>query len=222
MSRVRDDAHEPDVESTMSLNSTSSDMLAPFVDSPFADLKKAVAACDLQPSRREMVDWFHSWQLRAVSKQAAQQKALHVFLKRRLRKRTTRSPEHDRMEQEALRNARLAVDQRNAKDNTAHHLPADFDFVNHNFIVPNTIRLPLEAYMPRRMAANGASMTCSELLQMVPAAPQIPSDMRNGHDQTYDKWLALPTVAVSAQWNSRKSNSRRRLLQSSNETPARS
>ncbi|PXF48171.1 hypothetical protein BWQ96_02123 [Gracilariopsis chorda] len=220
MSRVKDEALVSDGESTMSLNSSSSDMLAPYVDSPFADLKKAIAASDLQPSRREMVDWFHSWQLRAVSKQAAQQKALHVFLKRRLRKRTTRSPEHDRMEQEALRNARLAVDQQNEKQNgrgTTEDLPADFDFVNENFIVPNKIRLPLEAYMPRRMAANGTSMGCGELLEMVPTAPQLPSDMHNGHNQKDDKWLALPTVAVSAQWNSRKSNSRRRAVQSSNE-----
>ncbi|CAN8067921.1 unnamed protein product [Agarophyton chilense] len=221
LARVKDETHidMPTGESTVSMDSSTSEADIPVVDSPYADLRKAVAACDLQPSRRDMVDWFHSWQLRAVSKQAAQQKALHVFLKRRLRKRTTRSPEHDRMEQEALRNARLAIrlSDKDGEMRTPNDLPPEFDLINEDFVVPNEIRLPLEAYMPRRMVANGEAISREELLSIVPQPPQE-LDSTTGMDQTQgDKWMRLPTVLASAQWNSRKSNGRRRMYQNKQE-----
>lgn len=208
--------YRADDESTVSLNSCTSDTEPPVVDSPFADLRKAIAACDLQPNKRDMVDWFHSWQLRAVSKQAAQQKALHVFLKRRLRKRTTRSPEHDRMEEESLRNARLAIFADDKLEDQLHEHGHVLDPINEDFTVPNKVRLPLEAYMPRRMSSNSRALTPQELLAMVPPAPQLPDVFHNGKTPK-EQWMTLPTVTASSQWNSRKSNGRRRAFQQKSE-----
>ncbi|KAI0562449.1 hypothetical protein FGB62_59g031 [Gracilaria domingensis] len=221
LARVKYDPNEITGESTMSMESSRSEADVPIVDSPYADLRKAVNACELQNSRRDMVDWFHSWQLRAVSKQAAQQKALHVFLKRRLRKRTTRSPEHDRMEQDALRNARLAIPEgKESEMPSPSELPPEFDVMNEDFIVPNVIRLPLEAYMPRRMAAVGGAITREELLSIVPRPPQDSPFYGPKDANGKDKWMILPTVHASAQWNSRKSNGRRRAYQGKQEQKA--
>lgn len=204
-------------DSTASLQSALSLTEVPTVESPFEDLKKALAAAVMQPSRRDVVDWFHSWQLRAVSKQAGQQKALHVFLKRRLRRRTTRSPEYDRMEEDALRSARCAiVKPKRGHDDPDHETNVE-DEMNGE-IVPGKFRLPLEAYLPRRVKSRSIPLTPSQFMHLVPDAPRYPGTSIEKDDDGEQKWMSLPTVTASAQWNARKSTGRRDGLGVKNES----
>lgn len=212
-----------DGDSTCTLRSTDSVNEAPFVDDPVLDMRRAAVACrEQQPSRRDIVDAFHSWQKQAVSKQAAQQKALHVYLKRRLRKRTTRLPEIDRAEEDALRNARHAVplideddtddegktstSKKRARQKLNMQDPLVIENSLHkNTIIPSKIRLPLEAYLPRRVRPCKEKLTVDDVISIVPDPPRLTTALKS-QGKT---WLTLPTVVASSTWNSRKSSTHR-------------
>lgn len=225
-----------DTDSTVSLKSTDSSGEAPVIDDPVFEMWRAVTTCqDQQSNRRDIVDAFHSWQKSAVSKQAAQQKALHVYLKRRLRKRTTRLPEVDRSEEEALRNARRGLDDDEEEDNNKNNKNKNKnnanggsvggdDKVNNeqrqaatrrktnelieenslhgNTLVPSKVRLPLEAYLPRRVRPARDKPTVDDLWSIVPDPPRLPTALKSQGKS----WLTLPTVNPSSEWNSRKSS----------------
>lgn len=212
-----------DGDSTCTLRSTDSVNDAPLVDDPVIDMRRAAVACrEQQPSRRDIVDAFHSWQKQAVSKQAAQQKALHVYLKRRLRKRTTRLPEIDRAEEDALRNARHSVpldDEDDTDDggktvtskkrsrqklNSQDPLVIE-NLLHRNTIVPSKVRLPLEAYLPRRVRPGKEKLTVEDVMSIVPDPPRLTTALKS-QGKT---WLVLPTVVASSAWNSRKSGAHR-------------
>lgn len=203
-----------DEESTASIKSFVSVAEPPIVECPFIDLQKAMRSNSVLNSRRDMVDSFHSWQLRTVSKQAAQQKALHIFLKRRLRKRTARSPEYDRMEKEALRNARNSTVKSSKKENgdgDGGQETTVEDELNGNFVVPGKLRLPLEAYLPRRVRPGKTKLTPDDILDMLPVAPDFPESAVTLNRVGDKNWVALPTVTASSEWNTRKSNTRRQV-----------
>lgn len=213
---VRDD------ESTVSVRTAESVTEPPAVDNPFNDLRIAIAHCSSQPSRRDIVDSFHSWQIRTVSRQAAQQKALHIFLKRRIRKRNARSPEYERMEDDALRSARLipASMRKEDDDKAGEEDEATEDEVNEGNMVPERLRLPLEAYLPRRVRVRGPVVDPQSIFGLLPDAPHYPGSTVKLDDSGEQKWMTLPTVAASAEWNARKSNTRRRAPASKTEDAA--
>lgn len=184
-------------ESTASIESVGSAVDAPVVDAAFIDMKYAESELENIENRREKVEAFHAWQLRTVSKQAAQQKALHGFLKRRLRRRTTRSPEWDRLEEEALKNARKAVTLGAAGAGKGED--AEECRMHGNEVVPWKVRLPLEAYLPRRVRPRGSTDTSSD--EVVKLAEGV---------WGAGEWTVLPTVSASAEWNCRKSVADRR------------
>lgn len=189
------EAKHNDAESTVSIDSNLSVSEEPQVDSPIIALQKARISCGEMPSRREIVDSFHSWQLRIVSQQAAQQKALHVFLKRRLRKRISRAPDYDRMEDEALRSCRnpgsTKVEKQEEENVSGEQV---WDETN---VVPSKIRLPLEAYLPRRARATTRTVSVREILEKMPLPPQYPKDLSTENGDG-NQQLILPTVGMGS------------------------
>lgn len=219
--RVTRHEEAEDDNSTASLHSIASDAEAPLVDIPFEDLRTAIQHCVTMPSRREVVDAFHTWQLRVVSKQAAQQKALHVYLKRRIRKRSARMPDVQKMEEEALRSARrIPIAQTNGPEVKEDEETALDDRMNHNAFVPHVIRLPLEAYLPRRIRKVKQYISEEELVSTLPAPPHFPGKTVETDENGQDVCMPLPTVAACAEWNARKSTSRRRVAPAKEEVIA--
>lgn len=216
---------QPESHTTATLPSQDSRVDTPVIDDGIANLERAVESARLQPCARDAVDFLHSWQLRAVSQQAAQLKALHVMLKRRLRKRTTRSPEHDRLEEDALRNARR-VKQRTERGKAeeekyiasnihtmrppvkGENLTEKEDRLNNNVLVPDEVRLPLEAYLPRRVRPRFIRLRSDVLRDNICPPPQHDGLEVQLSTDGKTEWHVLPTVAASAEWNTRKSNMR--------------
>lgn len=184
--------------STASVRSADSAHVAPSARDPFVELEEAVHACQRGGGdQRSIVQAFHAWQLRCVSKQSAHQKALHIFLKRRLRKRTSRAPEYDRCEEEALRNARGAprkpgesdVESGEGGGKDVENAPSDDDTQGP---VPMKVRLPLDAYLPRRIRSGVDLVTASDIINNLPQQPHLPG-AGDG-----EKWMALPTVVTAS------------------------
>lgn len=210
-------------ESTQSVKSVESLCDLPAVSDPVSEMNKVVLSCHEHfTNRREIVDSFHSWQLKNVSKQAAQQKALHIYLKRKLRKRTTKAPEIERAEEDALRNARQLVSftdedggdeegggKKRRKLGNAVDAKKKIDGLkaesklHGNVIVPYKVRLPLDAYLPRRVRPGRDKLTVDDIMTIVPDPPRMTNVLKSQGKG----WISLPTVSPSAHWNSRKSKS---------------
>lgn len=199
---------EQDADSTATIKSIESVVEFPPLDDAVADMRVTLPAIQNRcPSLRDLVDSFHTWQHRIVSHQAAQLKFLHVYLKRRLRKRTSRLVEYERAEEDALRNARCAVrnDEKESNDDPEGQSDAVESVTDNriqgNEVVPFEIRLPLEAYLPRRVKPMSSKSTPVDPRSLLPQAPRP----LHGKSPNGKLWLTLPTVLASSEWNSRKS-----------------
>lgn len=194
-------------DETKSANSIQDDLILPKMDDPVKEMRRAVAVVSTSSNRRLCVDAYHTWQLNSVSKQAGQQKALHVYLKRKLRKRTTRAPELERLEEDALRNARIAPlkdkdDKASLGDDQG---PAAVDDEGAG-LVPATVRLPLEAYLPRRLKSNKTALAPEDVLAHIPIRPDLPG---SPVEENGDSWKLLPVPTVmSSSLNRHKPSSR--------------
>lgn len=211
-------SRESDGEQTVSENSAQFEPEAPVIDDPMAEMRKAVAKCGSEFSRRAIVDSFHTWQLQAVSRQAAQQKALHVYLKRKLRKRTARTPELDRLEEEALRNARTATVKAKSSDKDGNEMDDKIEAVgvgsDENKLVPSKIRLPLEAYLPRRVRASKEPTEPEDVLMLLPPQPRLPGEADHSAGDSGKPWMEMRTVSTSSLLNKQKNGSKQRTARS--------
>lgn len=84
------------------LKITDSSGEAPLIEDLVFEMYRVVKACQEQQTNRTDFEAFHTRQKIAVSSQAAQQKALQMYLKRRMRKLTARILEVYRSEEETL------------------------------------------------------------------------------------------------------------------------
>lgn len=200
---------DSDDEATLSANSFQYEPEAPKMDDPVKEMRRAVAVVSTSSNRRLCVDAFHTWQLQSVSKQAAQQKALHVFLKRKLRKRTTRAPEIERLEDDALRNARTAplTSKEQKSGRGGDHYPTDGEDEDSK-LVPLKLRLPLEAYLPRRAKASRAPLNSQVVLSELPVKPLIPEDPVADAESESTKWHSVATVTTTSSLNKHKASSK--------------
>ena len=98
------------------------------------------------PRPRDGIRSFVEWQLRSVSKQSAYYKGIHLQLKKRIRKRATVAITRDKLEDEALRIARLSPLTDDGKGMEAKE--GDWEG---RFLRADLMRMPLEAYLPRRI-----------------------------------------------------------------------
>jgi hypothetical protein len=162
---------------TASIRSTDSVSPPPEAECPLDKLPDALreAARNNPVDRRAMVDEFHKWQLRTVSSESNHQKALHAYLKRRLRKRVVKTAEHERIEEDALRNACSAApsddplgEGDSCDDDDEETRAAKKQRRLEAAIVPDKIRLPLDAYLPRRVSKADRCITVDDLLDDMP------------------------------------------------------
>lgn len=207
-------SRESDGEQTVSANSMQFEPEAPAVDNPVSEMRKAATRCGSELSRRTIVDSFHTWQLQAVSRQAAQQKALHVYLKRKLRKRAARTPELERLEEEALRSARTATviskSGDNDEDDDEDNEIEKADEEDHANLVPARLRLPLEAYLPRRVSASKVPVAPEDIFKLVPPEPHLPGVAGDKTKNDGQEWMRLPTVSTSSLLNKQKNGSKQK------------
>jgi hypothetical protein len=179
---------EEDAE-TASVHSTESVSPPPERACPLDSMSGAMAELRAKHPQggKALVNAFHAWQLRAVSAESSHQKALHAYLKRRLRKRAVKSAEHERVEEDALRNACSAAPTDDpigeARGDDAGMEDTDEDDETRAVkrqrkidaaIVPDEIRLSLEAYLPRRVSQADKCITIDELRRIMPKEPEYP------------------------------------------------
>ncbi|CDF34708.1 unnamed protein product [Chondrus crispus] len=207
-------SRESDGEQTASDSSMHFEPEPPSIDDPIAEMARALARCSAEHGPRAVVDSFHTWQLQAVSKQAAQQKALHVFLKRKQRKRAARTPELARLESEALRNARTATVRAKAEKAEREDEEEDDDDVKKpenaseseaeedRCYVPSKIRLPLEAYLPRRVRADKIPITPEKVFELLPRPGRLPEGTKEERDE--NGWVHVETVKTPSLLNKQK------------------
>lgn len=200
---------ESDNESTVSAKSVHFDGECPALDNPVLEMKSGVNKCRSMMTRRAVVDYFHTWQLQAVSRQAAQQKALHVYLKRKLRRRTGRAPDTDRLEEEALRNARTATVKTGTSSGGGKKKKETFTALEDEaeLIVPSKIRLPLEAYLPRRVKADKRVCPAEDIVLMARVKPHLPGSLSaNMHERDAGRegWMRFPTVTTTSSLNKQR------------------
>lgn len=211
---------ESDGEQTVSETSMPCEPEVPVIENPIAEMRKAVSRCGSEFSRRTIVDSFHTWQLQAVSRQAAQQKALHVYLKRKLRKRTARAPELDRLEDEALRNARTATVKAKSGDKEGEDDEVEDEEIekagdddDDTKFVPSKLRLPLEAYLPRRVRANKIPIAPNDALKLIAPQPHLPGETDQVED-TDKRWMEMKTVSTFSLLNKQKNGSKQKTARS--------
>lgn len=212
-SRARDvdvASRESDGEQTVSANSMQFEPEAPIVDNPLSEMRKAATRCGSELSRRAIVDSFHTWQLQAVSRQAAQQKALHVYLKRKLRKRTAKTPELERLEEEALRNARTATVKSKSDNDREDNEIEKTGEEDGGSMVPSRLRLPLEAYLPRRVSARKVPVAPEDIFNLIPPQPHLLGTTGDRTNSAGNEWMRLPTVSTSSLLNKQKNGSKQK------------
>lgn len=204
---------DSDGDQTASESSMQFEPEAPSVDDPVVEMERAVEKCGAELGPRAIVDSFHTWQLQAVSRQAAQQKALHVYLKRKLRKRAARTPELARLENEALRNARTATvrakleksdddeDESEEEKRPEHSVVGEVG--DDHCVIPSKIRLPLEAYLPRRMRAHKVPLTPEQVLDLLPAPGRLGA-AAHGEEEGENDWVRIDTVKTPSLLNKQK------------------
>jgi hypothetical protein len=155
--------------------------------------------CDGGP--RSIVERFHNWQRMTISAEANYQKALHSYLKRKLRKRALRSQEHERIEEDALRNACSAVSRIGGCADGGTEDWGDEGDAGSNIevrkrggeaglhgkkrkrmddVVPRVVRLPLEAYLPRRVCKANNILTVDQFIHSLPRSPRRPQGSNDG------------------------------------------
>lgn len=157
--------------STASLKSYESTSPPPEACDPLVEAREGIKRARKARSPQEVIRKFHDWQLSLISKQASHQKATHSYLKRRMRKRLNRIVEYDRIEEDAMRNACSAPKKRDSENENpiGTTSPSNGDTgVHHPCIVPATVRLPLEAYLPRRVRSAQTVFTPDDVLQRLP------------------------------------------------------
>lgn len=194
-----------DGEATVSAASVQDDPEYPYVGNPVLEMKAVVQKSADEVNRRAIVDSFHTWQLQSVSKQAAQQKSLQVYLKRKLRRRIAKMPDIERLEEEALTNARRMVVKVQSEDGTVQDTYTGFDD-EADEIVPSRIRLPLDAYLPRRSKGTAKKpLAVGDVINCVKDKPILPPGfVENGHHSEDDgKWMCFETETQSSSLNKR-------------------
>lgn len=190
-------------ESTASLRTAGSSSAPPrhidtlaSLPSALRDARETADSAPVDSQKDVLIQEFHAWQLRAISAEASHQKTLHVYLKRRLRKRVLRSQEQDRIEEEALRNACSAPSKAEIAANRSGHSDEDgtpsADGRNDSsdggctesntkqsakrrrlqgMVVPSQVRLPLESYLPRRVRRTHTVLAVEDLINGLPQPP---------------------------------------------------
>jgi len=99
-----------------------------------------------------------------ISRIAASHKTRHSYIKRNMRKRSIKLSERTRIEEAALRNAVSAT-------GVPGGISATGDTINNDDgpqVVPNRIRLPLEAYIPKRVHKATRVHTSDEIIAQLP------------------------------------------------------
>lgn len=148
-----------------------------------------------------------------------------MHLKRRLLKRTSTVPNMNHDEIEAMRNSRRALEEGNhlgggANDGKRHAAARrktneliEENTLHRNTIVPSKVRLPLEAYLPRRVRSVKDTTPGDDLLSIVPVPPRLQS----GLNSQGNAWLTVPTVNPSSECNSRTSQGHKMPLENVHE-----
>lgn len=201
---------DSDAEQTLSASSAQYEGECPVPENPSIQMKKELDNYYPEMNRRFIVDSFHTWQLQSVSRQAAQQKALQVFLKRKLRRRTGRAPEIERVEEDALRNARTVTVKTGLKDNNGERKETFAGLEDEaEDIVPSKLRLPLEAYLPRRVTTTKRPLSTEEILNMSRLKPHLSgplSEITEANGDGHQAWMDFPTVTTTSSLNKQKRN----------------
>lgn len=127
---------------------------------------------------RDAIKSFVDWQLRNVSRQSAEQRAYHMYLKRKIRKKASRDIAREKYEEDALRMARLAplVIDDQGSGLRLERVDWEGDFISQDFM-----RLPLEAYLPRRVTRHPPILSPAEVEAALPLI-QVPSVLSKKDD----------------------------------------
>lgn len=203
-------SRESDEEQTLSAASAQYEGGCPIPDNPVTKMEKELEKYGPEMNRRAIVDSFHTWQLQSVSRQAAQQKALQVFLKRKLRRRIGRAPEIERLEEDALRNARIITVKTDPDDRNVQRKERFAGLEDEaEDIVPSRIRLPLEAYLPRRVRTTQRPLSTEDILSMSRPKPHLPGSLSEITEATiggHQAWMYLPTIMYTSSLSKRRGN----------------
>lgn len=167
---------------TISAESIESSSPPPGRNDPVRNAQHALGELEY-PNNRAAVNAFHTWQLRAISEEANYQKLLHAYLRRRLRKRSNRAVERERVEEDALRNACSALpavdsdgaegdDGKNLEDGQPAKKKKKRGIDELQGVAPDEVRLPLESYFPRRVRKADSCSSVDHLIEKLPKAPK--------------------------------------------------
>jgi hypothetical protein len=175
--------------STVSIRSVETVSPAPEAVDPLESMRGALERAREAPGgKRAVVEAFNAWQLKTISAESSHQKLLHGYLRRKLRKRATRTNERERIEEDALRNACSAPSAPADDDPDGLRIDAQpfVDAVGEPsekkvktldaHVVPDKVRLPLEAYIPRRVRRADRCLSVNEFMAKLPKPP--PSNAR--------------------------------------------
>lgn len=169
-------------ESTVSVDSVETGSPPPEGIDPLDSLESALERAREAPGGNQgVVEAFHAWQLKAVSAESNYQKNLHAHLRRNLRKRANRMLDRERLEEDAVRNACSAPGPCMEGEETAASGDLDSEGEDGGSAkrfkkldtdaVPNKIRLPLEAYLPKRVRKADGCATVDGLLEKLLPPP---------------------------------------------------